>query len=89
MGRQFDTTGERSGVGPTYLHAFQNTEAVIFISKTQTFEKSVLPWGSISRPLTLQFYGLTTRLLQLILARKKMAPLFKLFLYTNFLYINC
>ncbi|CAD0206417.1 unnamed protein product [Chrysodeixis includens] len=42
MGRQSDTTGERSGAGPTFLRVFRNTEAVIFISKTHTtFEKSV------------------------------------------------
>ncbi|CAD0206421.1 unnamed protein product [Chrysodeixis includens] len=41
FGRQSDTTGERSGAGPTFLRAFRNTEAVILISKTHTtFKKS-------------------------------------------------
>ncbi|CAH0602069.1 unnamed protein product [Chrysodeixis includens] len=45
MGRQSDTTGERSGAGHTFLRAFQNTEAVIFISKT-TLDKSVCAVGA-------------------------------------------
>ncbi|CAD0206977.1 unnamed protein product [Chrysodeixis includens] len=41
MVRQSDTTGERSDVY-TFLRAFRNTEAMIFISKTHTtFGKAV------------------------------------------------
>ncbi|CAD0206673.1 unnamed protein product [Chrysodeixis includens] len=41
--RQSDTTGERSGARHTFLRAFRNTEAVIFISKTHTPFKNSVP----------------------------------------------
>lgn len=53
MRRQYDTTGERSGAGSTFLRALRNTDAVIFKSKMHAiFKKSMRALGSNPRPLT-------------------------------------